>query len=166
MSLLPASDLIIDVGRAADPSRKAEALHRLERLSFSAGDGETIPDFPKLPLDYKAMHPSFHISKATNSIPLHTLPRRMDNGSVAFKKFEAFILQTWLEILLPKVNGGAFGNDQAGGLWRSLMAEQLGDQLAKSDSLGITRLIEHSAQPTDDAPDPNRSFLGVKSNVS
>lgn len=150
MAIFPATDLVIDVGRAADPSRKAEALKRLEKLSFSTAVS-ALNSEPPIPYN---THSSKRLSVDNSKSNLSTSPNvasgNQDSHVFAFKKFEAFILQTWLEILLPNAGSGAYGNDQAGSLWRSLMAEQLGDQLSKNDSLGLSRLAllgpEHDAQ--------------------
>lgn len=159
MSILTAIDLISDVGRAALPSRKAEALHRLERLSFSGEGIAATPNNTITTHNYRDANPSFHISSSRSSSPLNNSSSDRNEAASVFMKFEAFILQTWLEILLPKVDGGAYGDDQAGGVWRSLMAEQFGEQLAKTGALGLARLTEHSAHQANEALTHNRVDL-------
>lgn len=142
MSIFPPSDLVIDVGRAADPSRRAAAIQRLERLSSPVPDAGSTPASHSDPYTFTNIHPTLSQSRPSDRLKLDT---GRPDGVSAFKNFEAFLLQTWLEVLLPKIDGGAYGNDHAGGVWRTLMAEQLGDQLAKSDSLGISKLIDHGS---------------------
>ncbi len=150
MSIFPATDLVIDVGLAADPSRKAEALKHLEKLSFSTDVSASNSELPIPYNTHSSNRLSVHNSKSNLSTSPNVASGNQDSHVLAFKKFEAFILQTWLEILLPNAGSGAYGNDQAGSLWRSFMAEQLGDQLSKNDSLGLSRLAllgpEHDAE--------------------
>jgi flagellar protein FlgJ len=148
MSIFPATDLVIDVGRAADPAKKADAVQRLERISVSSHGLDEIPKTEHSPLNFPKKLSSISLSaRSSPTVAISAHPDK-DDSAVAFKKFEAFLLQTWLEVLLPKENGGAYGHDNAGGVWRSLMAEQLGDQLAKSDCIGIGRLLARDSAET------------------
>jgi len=140
MTIFPSTDLVIDVGRAADPSRRSEAIQRLERLSSRGLDTGIIPASQPNSFILINNHPTPSSSQPSDA---RIIDRGAPNRASAFKKFEAFLLQTWLDVLLPKIDGGAFGHDNAGGVWRSFMAEQLGDQLAKSDCTGISQLFHH-----------------------
>lgn len=166
MSIFPATDLISDVGRAAIPLRKSEALHRLERFAFSAGGVAETQSTTKTVHNYRDVNASFVISTSKSSLPSNPLAPDKNEASVAFRKFEAFILQTWLELLLPTAESGAYGRDQAGGFWRSLMAEQLGDQLARTGALGLARLTEHSLDQANDSQAKSKSDPIEESNRS
>lgn len=141
MSIFPATDLVLDVGRAADPSKRDAALNRLERMS-GVSSTEKFASGPQIASSSAMRHASFGVmSTHVQSRAPAASAQPHSEAPAAYKKFEAFILQTWLETLLPKLEGGAYGHDNAGGVWRSMMAEQLGDQLAKSDSLGLARVL-------------------------
>jgi hypothetical protein len=43
--------------------------------------------------------------------------------------------------LLPKDTGEVFGQGMAGGMWRSMLAEQVSMQIAKSGKLGLARRL-------------------------
>lgn len=136
MSIFPATDLVLDVGRAADPSKRDAALNRLQRLSGEASADKFTTNLPS-----SSRLVSGAVARHSQNISQNTSTQTHSGASAAYKKFEAFILQSWLETLLPKMEGGAYGHDNAGGVWRSMIAEQLGEQLAKSDSLGIARIL-------------------------
>lgn len=140
MSIFPATDLVLDVGRAADPSKRDAALNRLERMSGAASAEKFSADSPTSSRALRSSPYGAMSTHAASRMPT-TSAHASTEAPAVYKKFEAFILQTWLETLLPKLEGGAYGHDNAGGVWRSMMAEQLGDQLAKSDSLGLARVI-------------------------
>lgn len=164
MSIFPTTDLISDVGRAAVPLKKAEALNRLERFASSSEGVSETPKTNRTTPNYRAVDTSFVISTSKSSIPMNTIAPDKNEASATFRKFEAFILQTWLELLLPKADGGSYGSDQAGDLWRSLMAEQLGDQLAKTGALGLARLTKQSLDQANETLAHNSIDLIAKTN--
>ena len=63
-----------------------------------------------------------------------------------YRKFEAVLLQTFVQEILPK-DDQLFGDAASADISRSMMAEQLANQLAKSDRIGIARMIEKAHGP-------------------
>ena len=51
--------------------------------------------------------------------------------------------------MLPKESEEVFGKGTAGGVWKSMLAEQLGAQLAKGKGIGIAKQLAaaHPAGP-------------------
>jgi peptidoglycan hydrolase FlgJ len=142
VSIFPATDIVSDVARAADPRRVRTAMQRLERAA--APLEAPPPNFDPLrfadrPSDSRAFIATYENSQVTE--------RRPESPG---QKFEAFLLGSWLEMLLPKEEAGVFGMGGAGDVWRSLMAEQLGAQLAGSGGIGVQKLIDQSYAPTTD----------------
>lgn len=143
MSIFPSTDIISDVARAADPHKREAAMKRLSEISVAHGAPATafsaILDGPRNADPAR----SLLTLPSAKSTGLSTRPQPAKTpAAVAAQKFEAYILQSWLELLLPKVEGGTFGSGGAGNIWRSMMAEQLGTQLAKSGAIGIQRIID------------------------
>lgn len=129
MSILPPGDLVVDVMKAADPRKQAYALARLEGLSVRgkvAGKQDLL------------------LPPGTNPSGLQTArstaAKTLSSQSPA-QQFESFILSQSLEALLPKETQGSFGGEGQG-MWRSLLAEKLADQMVKSGGLGIARLCD------------------------
>ncbi|WP_442754613.1 rod-binding protein [Methylocystis sp. JAN1] len=133
MSFFPTTDIVSDVARAADPGRVRSAMRRLEKAATAHNAPPPgLESAPRL-----AWSESSHASLTSDAI------RRTEVGPESpGKKFEAFLLQTWLEMLLPKEESGVFGIGASGSFWRSLMAEQLGAQLAGAGGIGVQKLIE------------------------
>jgi Rod binding domain-containing protein len=71
----------------------------------------------------------------------------------AYRKFEAFVLQTFIESMLPRGSAVNFGQGVAGDVWRSMLAEQLGTAVAKSGGVGIAKFLV-AAHPGDAPSDP------------
>lgn len=58
------------------------------------------------------------------------------------QKFEGFVLRTFVEAMLPKNATAVFGEGTAGDIWRSMMAEKIGEEIAASGGIGIAALLE------------------------
>jgi Rod binding domain-containing protein len=56
-------------------------------------------------------------------------------------QFEAMMLNSFVSELLPKDTGEVFGQGMAGDMWRSMLAEQVSNQIAKSGKLGLARRL-------------------------
>ncbi len=51
------------------------------------------------------------------------------------------MLNSFVGELLPKDTGEVFGQGTAGDMWRSMLAEQVSTQIAKSGKLGLARRL-------------------------
>ena len=51
------------------------------------------------------------------------------------------MLNSFVSELLPKDTGEVFGQGTAGDMWRSMLAEQVSTQIAKSGELGLARRL-------------------------
>jgi hypothetical protein len=147
VSIAPPSDIILDVARAADPERARLATARLERISGEkAGAGFEV-----------AMTTEAREASRFPSLPppptRATVPAPASEGP--YSKFEAMVLATFVESTLPKNADSYFGEGTAGGVWRGMLAEQIGGQLARSGGIGIARMLQaaHPAgkEPTGDS---------------
>lgn len=59
----------------------------------------------------------------------------------AHREFEAFVLQSFIEAMLPDGADNVFGKGIAGETWKSMMAEKLAREVAKSGHVGIAERI-------------------------
>lgn len=75
------------------------------------------------------------------------------------QQFEGFVLRTFVEAMLPKENASFFGSGTAGDIWRSMMAERLGEEIAAGGGIGIADLLARNpdAAALDRAGDALRS---------
>ena len=55
--------------------------------------------------------------------------------------FEAMLMNSFVNELLPKDAGEVFGKGAAGDIWRSMLSEQVSRQIAKSGALGLSRRL-------------------------
>lgn len=137
MSIFPATDIVSDVARAADPSKSRLAMKRLEEIGGEKARG---------------IDNSFVVATRAPPPPSATPAKTMiDSGAPNVarsdilsptQKFEAFILQSWLENVMPK-GDGVYGSGAGADIWRSMMADQISAQLARADVMGLQKLLEH-----------------------
>ena len=136
---LPATDLVMEVARAADPAR-AQAV--VERLNALARDGAASPQDFSTALNAVASAPS---PPALASAPPPPPPSRARKAET---QFESVMLSQFIGEMLPKDTPSAFGQGYAGDMWRSMLAERVADQIAASGRLGLAaRLFAHHPLP-------------------
>ncbi|MGB8279258.1 MAG: rod-binding protein [Methylovirgula sp.] len=137
MSIKPPSDLLVDVARAADPATSAAAAERLAKIA--ADGGKSDPAFSEVLSEVGAPPPSPVNSAA--QVAVAAVPQRfssppIDADKKAYQGLEALLLQNVVKTMLPE-SSDIFGEGTAGAIWRSMLAEELGTDLAKKIDLGI-----------------------------
>lgn len=58
------------------------------------------------------------------------------------QQFEAFVLQSFIEPMLPKDDSAYFGEGTAGSIWKSMLAERIGAEMAAAGGVGIAEMVE------------------------
>ncbi len=127
------SDILVDAMRAADPRLVDAARSKLDASSRVAEAG-------------KAAVQSFSDVRAK----IHR-PTGSDHGDAeVMKKFEAAVLTTFVQAMMPKEASAVFGEGLAGDMWKAQLAEQLAGQLAQRGGVGIaSRLLKDHQQAGD-----------------
>jgi peptidoglycan hydrolase FlgJ len=155
MIVTSTSDLVLDVLQAADPVTQRAATAKLDALEVSGADfgaaldmraGETEASSSVVDDPSSAKTGPVEQGASANASPARVI-NATSPGDV-YRKFEAFVLQVFVETMLPKQAEDLFGKGTAGDVWRSMMAEQLGNQLAQGKGIGIARQLAgaHSAR--------------------
>ena len=135
MAIQPPSDIVNDVARAADPARYQTATARL-----AAGAAPVDPGAFDEALQAAAPAPAsggFDIYAARNTLRNGTQASANDQAKRAYQQFESFVLQSFVESMMPKNAEDLFGKGNAGAIWKSMMAEQIAGQVAKAGGIGI-----------------------------
>ena len=151
MTFKPSTDVVQEVLNAADPSRASLAAQRLDALASS-----NPPD-----AGFSAARDNAAAQTGVNAIPTGSAayarsrlagmgggPNKLDQAKT---QFEAMVLNSFVGEMLPKDAGNVFGQGTAGDMWRSMLAEQVSMQIAKSGSLGLARRLfaTHELAPRD-----------------
>lgn len=133
MAISPPSDLVMDVVRAADPAEVQEAQARLKanRAAFKATSlAENGNGFAAAVNVLNSSEGSSGLGDINNRVEQKKIPE-------TYRKFEAMVLQNFVKSMLPTDSENVFGKGTAGDIWKSMMAEQIGDVLSKNGGIGI-----------------------------
>lgn len=132
MAISPPSDLVLDVVKAANPAdvEAAQAKLAANRAAFAAtslaengnGFGSTVDALNNA--GTQAGLGNANTSAAPTKVPQ------------VYRKFEAMVLQNFVKNMLPS-SETLYGKGSAGEIWKGMMAEQLGNTLAKDGGVGI-----------------------------
>ncbi|QRM54258.1 rod-binding protein [Sinorhizobium sp. BG8] len=159
MAISPPSDLVLDVVRAADPAevQQAQAKLKSNRAAFEAtslaeaGNGFNAA-VGILNRDSASTVSATGSAKATDKAVPET-----------YRKFEAMVLQNFVKSMLPAESEDVYGKGTAGEIWRGMMAEQIGDVIAKGGGIGIAEtLVKDSKHVT---PTIERETRGVATSM-
>lgn len=152
MAINPPSDLVMDVARAADPQAYRLAAERLRApsvsgsMTASAANGLTRDNFG-----------SFSESLAAG---VSVRPDAQNAVNPAYRKFEAFMLQSFVQSMFTSDTTATFGKGIAGEYWKSMMAEAMANKMADSGGIGIAKLLEEQAARNRRADAPTTVALG------
>jgi Rod binding domain-containing protein len=142
VAISPPSDLVLDVIRAADPAQIAAAQEQLKssRANFmatslaerGAGFGATVDI----------------LNRATNAARVEATAEKTEEvgkPSKIYRDFEAVYLTNFVQSMLPDESEDVYGKGNAGEMWKSMMAEQLGTTIAESGGVGIAQQMYDEA---------------------
>ncbi len=140
MAIAIVSDLVLDVVRAADPERVKIAQAGLQRGAAVRALANEFADAVNLVrsnegIGQRAGTPSSTGEKGASA--LNEIPRATGAKEKAYEQFEATVLRSFVEEMLPKSTENTYGEGTAGGVWRSMQADFMSQELAKSGGIGI-----------------------------
>lgn len=113
------TDIVADVLGAADP--KAAAAAR-QRLADSAASATSV---------------RFDARTAPAGAPKRPEPAA-DSAAI---RFEAMVLRSFIESMLPEGAEDIYGKGLAGDMWKSTMAEKIAEQIASAGGIGIANRL-------------------------
>lgn len=150
MAISAMSDLVLDVMRAAEPEAAQAARARLAAFA----DKNSAAQF----------------NIAGGAAPASSHARAPDATPEAFMRFEAMVLQSFFQTMLPKDSESVYGGGMAGEMWQSFLAEQLGETVARRGGIGIADSVlrGHYAAGEETAPlqgvsaDPDKPALDAQ----
>jgi hypothetical protein len=153
MTVAPVSDLIVDVMAAADPGSQRVAASKLERLAADQNFAATVDE----KIEAGGLQQS-GASAAAGVVPRSdalddgaghaTIVKTANRDNAVYRKFEAFILQMFVESMLKDASD-VFGKGTAGTIWRSMLAEQIGNEMARGNGIGIAKQLAKARYPAD-----------------
>ncbi|UDF30815.1 UNVERIFIED_ORG: rod-binding protein [Roseateles sp. XES5] len=138
MAISPPSDLVLDVVRAADPSQVQEAQAKLKsnRAAFEANSlAEAGAGFQAaVSILNRDTATTGAADSGVKAVGAKAIPEHL-------RKFETMVLQNFVKSMMPTENEDIYGKGTAGEMWRGMMADQLGEALAKGGGIGIAESL-------------------------
>ena len=137
-------DIILGVASAADSVKQKEALSRLQRLSRQADAvadaGARAADTPPAwATQLRAAGAS--AARTSHSAPPSGATVSADKKSDVYVQFEAVLLQNMVEAMMPSDTEALMGSGTAGQIWKSMLAEKIAAEIARSGTLGIAKQV-------------------------
>ncbi|MEP9375447.1 rod-binding protein [Aquabacter sp. CN5-332] len=160
MGIQPPSDLILDVINAADPMKAQAMATRLKQaaasptpLGYTAGFDDEMKQ-AALPLEQMSLLSASSSVSLRNATAL-SQKNGTNSSSEAYRRFEAMVLSSFVESMLPTKASTVYGSGTAGDVWRSMLAERIANEVAKTGGIGIAdRLATNAAKTGADKPAP------------
>jgi len=139
VAISPPSDIVLGVAMAADPQKYRAAAERLQRMG---SDADLQPSSWRASV--AATQDGANTRPAGATVPRAAVasPRQVRGATDAFGQLEAFVLQRFIQSMLPKNASRVYGKGTAGEIWKSMLAEKLGDEIAKSGQVGIAQRLQ------------------------
>ncbi len=112
----------MDVARAVEPAALEAARARLTAI-----------------VDKAAEKAGFEVPGSLADMRGAPVASRAASGQApeAYQKFEAMVLQTFLQSMLPQDAENVYGAGIAGDMWKSFLAQELARQMAGAGGIGI-----------------------------
>jgi Rod binding domain-containing protein len=133
LAISPPSDIVLDVARAVDPAELAAARTQLAERA-RAGAGKI--DFPEIPSSEASSK-----NMADLRFAGHASADKTGKTPEAYRKFEAVVLQNFMQSMMPKDSEAVYGKGLAGDMWKSELAKQLGTVLSERGGIGIANRL-------------------------
>lgn len=128
LAISPASDIILDVINAADPSSVREAHRALTQKAANGTQSASI---------------EFSIARDGGAAARtgRGALSPADDAMKTYRDFEAMVLQTFVKSMLPQDAEEIFGEGTAGEIWKGMMAEHLGRMISEGGGIGIAEQL-------------------------
>jgi peptidoglycan hydrolase FlgJ len=154
VAINPPSDLVLGSVLAADPAKYREAAERLQRAAGARSAAVAAAASPEPTAEKPAAATAAAVpppaAPRLASTPVQAAPpRQAGKAPDAFAQLEAFVLQSFIQTMLPSSASGQafFGKGTAGEVWKSMLAEKLGAELARSGQVGLAKRLGQGNAP-------------------
>ena len=120
MAVSLVTDIVMDVIKAAEPSSAQAAHAKLVQMSGAAKSSEPF---------------SAHVGANVLSQP------HQSADAEAYRKFESLVLGGFIQTMLPDETQSVYGGGLSGDMWKSILAQHLGDAVSERGGIGIANRL-------------------------
>ena len=155
-------DIILGVARAADSVKLREAASRLERMGgqpTGAANASAQPDdsAPASVWSTDVRHAETPTTRSARVISPSRSTDASEQKSDVYVQFEAVLLQNMIEAMLPKDSEALMGSGTAGTMWKSMLAEKIAAEIARTGTIGIAKQIASGPAASSATGSPTQS---------
>ncbi|WP_310620245.1 rod-binding protein [Flexibacterium corallicola] len=151
MAIAPVGDLVLDVLKNADPLERAQAQRALKNPARVSADTPVVGDVGSFSNIFAKSVANITGSQVQGGLdtdtPVESLTAMRDTISAAKgpkdlgQQLEAAFLHTLVEAMMPKEMSEVYGGGTSGDMYKSMMAEQLANQIAESGGIGLAEKL-------------------------
>jgi Rod binding domain-containing protein len=77
----------------------------------------------------------------------------VQGNSDNYRQFEAMVLSSFVQSMMPAKASNVFGSGTAGEVWRSMLSEKIANEVSKVGGIGIAHRVAESVARTSAAAD-------------
>lgn len=141
------SDLILDVARAADPAKAQNVAARLSGAASGSDSTAVLADAARV---------GRHLSRVHQG----------EKPEEAAKQFEALLVANMVKDMIGETGAGFYGEGFAGDVWKSMMSEQIANQVVEASDFGVAKMLVKSFVHDGDEIAPVSGVHDAKAAVS
>ena len=131
----------MDVAQAADPTKRQAAVAKLAAQAAAQGGSPPVGFDAALSTATPSLGVKTDASLRFSPLAGAGRSQGLAGHGSPYQKFESVLLKTFVESIMPK-DTELFGDTASADMCRSMFAEKIADQLAKSGRIGIAATIE------------------------
>ncbi|MBW3097344.1 rod-binding protein [Pseudohoeflea coraliihabitans] len=141
MAVAIATDLILDVVKAAAPEVAQQAKSVLQAAAGRKAEANAASGLFERQIAglNEAAAVDLRARLAAQA------PAQSDEVPEAYREFEAMVLGSFVQSMLPSDNEEVFGKGTAGEIWKGMMAEKIGQVMAEDGGVGIAERMASRA---------------------
>jgi peptidoglycan hydrolase FlgJ len=126
------TDMTLDALRAVEPAvmKVQDDIARMQLQRSSASGRVQGQTFDASLDEMRQLETEAGLDHTAENTKLGKVPE-------TYRKFEAMVLQQFVQYMLPKESEQVYGSGNAGEIWKSMMAEQFANVLSKRGGIGI-----------------------------
>lgn len=146
MAINPVSDLVLDVARAADPQSYQTSAARLRShapATMAASYNYGVAGHYKVPGGLTRDNFASFATTASAATAGQT------DVNPAYRKFEAFMLQNFVQSMFTGDTQTSFGKGIAGDHWKSMMADAIAQKMTDNGGIGVADMLAAGQKRAD-----------------
>jgi peptidoglycan hydrolase FlgJ len=143
------NDIVLGVTKAADVAKREAAVARLEKLSAQAkaalATTEQTADAAATEWSTELQRAAADTSRTAKFVSTSDATAGATSKEKnVYVQFEALLLKNMVEAMMPKNSEAVFGHGIAGDLWKSMLAEKIAAEIARTGAVGIAKQVAAS----------------------